>query len=150
MRLTPLAFTFTAILAGCCQKPIDPAPQVNLQAALLDIKKSFQNAEADKSSEKVGVIPAEITVTLEIEATQTKKGEVSILLARPSTSSTVGPSYSEENVGRKANTITIKFINPLTLTSDTLATKLDEKKLRTLLDNGTKTPLKDPSKTIDR
>ncbi|MFZ7074106.1 hypothetical protein ACO0TC_27310 [Pseudomonas aeruginosa] len=113
MRLTPLAITATAILAGCCQKPVDPAPQVNLEAALLDIKKSFQNVEADKSSEKVGVIPAEITVTLEIEATQTQKGEVSILLARPSTSSTIGPSYSEENVGRKANTITIKFINPL-------------------------------------
>ncbi len=150
MRLTPLAITATAILAGCCQKPIDPAPQVNLEAALRDIKRSFQNVEADKSTDKVGVIPAEITVTLEIEATKTRKGEVSILLARPSTSSTIGPSYSEENVGHKANTITIKFVNPLTLTNDNLATKLDQTTLDTLLKNGTKTPLKDPSRTIDR
>lgn len=107
------------LVSGCASPP----PGISVARALCEIKLGFIKDEANFPNKKIGVIPSTISIELVVEATQTSKGQVELGLARASTPTTVGLLFSKDREFKNQSTITINFVNRLTLEQSTIAGK---------------------------
>ncbi|MFS2158879.1 hypothetical protein ACCD10_16190 [Pseudomonas sp. Pseusp122] len=110
----------SSLIAGCVTSP---PPGISVARALCEIKVGFLKDEANFPGQKIGVIPSTISVELVVEATKTSKGQLELGLAMPTTQTTAGALFAREKGFKNTSTITVNFVNPLTLAQSTIAGK---------------------------
>jgi hypothetical protein len=105
------------LVTGCASPP----PAISVARALCEIKMGFIKDEAHFPNTKIGVIPSTISIELVVEATKTSKGQLELGLARASTPTTAGLLFNNDREHKNKSTITINFVNRLTLDQNTIA-----------------------------
>ncbi|PPC77948.1 hypothetical protein C4K68_07840 [Pokkaliibacter plantistimulans] len=148
-----VAFTLCSLLFGCSttqSRKVDPSQVMDLATALQEVSTSLEKlrvVKEEKQERTNGLIPSEVTVTLNLA--QTKQNTVGIDLGASSpTLSTIGLSLGSSREVVAGNTITIKFTNFLSMSKDSILATSDSDKLKKLKEtvDQTTTTLGGPAK----
>lgn len=129
-RLLVIGSAVTAAItsAGCASfspKQVVEPSTITLENGLKSIGTGLAGMLKAGDGNKYGLVPAEIEVTFNLAAKADDAANLHIDLSKniagASNASTLGASKEEKSSGERGNTITIKFVNLLTLNKETLA-----------------------------
>ncbi len=109
----------TLLTAGCCTPP-KPAP-LTLDQAFRQVADGLNAFSAMPLDRRSGLMPAEITVVLNVSETQTRSAEAGGTLAAAANAPKLTVDFSRQNAETHGNTITLKFQNLLLADKTTLA-----------------------------
>ena len=120
MRATWCCFIALALVsAGCCSTH-RPEP-MTVQAAIQQVADGLNAFSAMPLDRRSGLMPAEITVVLNVSETQTRSAEAGGTLAAAANAPKLTVDFSRQNAETHGNTITLKFQNLLLADKTTLA-----------------------------
>ena len=115
MNVTSLAICLvvpvTLLSAGCGSTKA--VKKLTLAQAICEVQEAIIATRRDAGTTQAGLMPAEVTVTLQLTAKETSSRSVGVALPNGVSTWTLGSSASSE--GNHANTMAIKFI-PAALT----------------------------------
>ena len=107
------------VCAGCCA-PRNCAP-MTVETAMQQVAAGLNAFSAMPLDRRSGLMPAEITVVLNVSETQTRSAEAGGTLAAAANAPKLTVDFSRQNAETHGNTITLKFQNLLLADKTTLA-----------------------------
>lgn len=115
-------------LSGCSLfQPTAKPSEITLTKAMQDLGIGLKLMKMGEGDVKTGLIASDVTVVFNIAASDKKSGGLTIDMSAPIESGTgtgkVGGNLAAESASQRGNTVTIKFVNLLTIPKDTLAYK---------------------------
>lgn len=123
-------FVTIVVLSGCSSlqtKDIAKPSEVTLDNAMESVGVGLDKMLKARGEKPFGLIPSEVEVIFKVTASATDSSKLVIDLARASTPTNlkvetkVGGEINESSQASKENTITVKFVNVLTIPEKTLA-----------------------------
>ena len=115
-------------LSGCglFQRTAVPS-EITLVKAMQDVGTGLKVMKMAEGDVRTGLIASDVTVVFNIAASDKKTGNLTIDLSSPTVegagAAKAGGGVTSENGSQRGNTVTIKFVNLLTIPKDTLAYK---------------------------
>lgn len=142
MKLTVCTVALCATgLGGCASfRPIDVVnpSEVTLENAMGEVGKGLKAMLKERGEQPFGLIPASAEIQFRIAADAKDKSKLVLDMSRSATPANtsqdtkLGSELSQESGGTRDNTITVKFVNLLTIPQHTLAYEKPDKALELL------------------
>lgn len=115
-------------LSGCSLfQPTAKPSEITLTKAMQDLGTGLKLMKMGEGDVKTGLIASDVTVVFNIAASDKKSGGLTIDMSAPIESGTgtgkATGNLAAESTSQRGNTVTIKFVNLLTIPKETLAYK---------------------------
>ena len=137
MKNALIGIIFTLLLCSCGTTKIVRPDSITLAEALKDIVTALNEMSKVQSEKKLGLIPADVTVTFNISASSKKTAGASIEIVPTGIINEIpkiGGSYEKEISGTRGNQIVIKFRNIMFATEKELISRKTPSEIDELFD----------------
>lgn len=126
--------------AGCASlspKDVAEPGEITLEDALKSVGTGLYEMKEAEKDVKTGLVVDSVTVAFDLKASADDSGHLSIDLSKPiapgSADSSIGAGQESSSSAERSNSITIKFVNVLTLPPETLANQKSPEDLEKVL-----------------
>ena len=122
-RLFAILFLGSLACLGCSSAQVAPPAPMSLADALTDVTRALNAMSEVQTSEKHGLVPAEVTVTLQLTAGKKEASQAAIEVLPLGAVAKLGGSYTAEVTSSTGNQIVIKFRSILFANGDELVSR---------------------------